>query len=106
MADIISKLEDTISQRRKSSAGESYVAKLTAQGRAKMAQKLGEEGVEAVIAAMADDRENMVGEAADLVFHLLVLLADMDLSWEDICKELERREGVSGLVEKGLRNVK
>ena len=70
-----------------------------------MAQKFGEEAVEAVIAAIADDRENMVGESADLIFHLLVLLADMGLSWEQVCAELERRDGVSGLVEKAARNA-
>lgn len=105
MADIISQLEQTIHQRRTAPADESYVANLTARGRAKMAQKFGEEAVEAVIAAIADDRENMVGESADLIFHLLVLLADMGLSWEQVCAELERRDGVSGLVEKAARNA-
>lgn len=81
----------------------SYVAKLTARGRAKIAQKLGEEAVESVIAAMQDDREGLTGEAADLLFHLLVLLADMDLPLDAVLDELDRREGVSGLVEKASR---
>ena len=81
----------------------SYVAKLSAAGRAKIAQKLGEEAVETVIAAMADDRAGVVSEGADLLFHLAVLLADMDLSFADVLAELDRREGVSGLVEKASR---
>jgi len=81
----------------------SYVAKLTAKGRGKIAQKLGEEAVETVIAAMGGDRSEIVGEATDLVFHLAVLLADAGLSFDDIRAELARREGVSGLVEKANR---
>jgi phosphoribosyl-ATP pyrophosphohydrolase len=68
-----------------------------------MAQKLGEEAVEVVIAAMADDRTGLVGEAADLMFHLAVLLADMGLSFDDVRAELARREGVSGIEEKAKR---
>lgn len=101
--DIIRVLEAVIAERRSGDASSSYVAKLTHKGRAKMAQKLGEEAVEAVIAAMADDRAEMTGEAADLVFHLLVLLADMGLDWDDVLAELARREGVSGLDEKASR---
>ncbi|WP_353198145.1 phosphoribosyl-ATP diphosphatase [Sandarakinorhabdus sp.] len=93
----------TIIERRAADPGSSYVAKLTAKGRAKMAQKLGEEAVETVIAAVADDRTEMVGEAADLMFHLAVLLADMGLSFDDIRAELARREGVSGIDEKAKR---
>ena len=81
----------------------SYVAKLTAKGRGKIAQKLGEEAVETVIAAMGGDRGEIIGEATDLVFHLAVLLADAGLSFDDIRAELARREGVSGLAEKASR---
>jgi len=93
----------TIIERRAADPGSSYVAKLTAKGRAKMAQKLGEEAVETVIAAVSDNRPEMVGEAADLMFHLAVLLADMGLSFDDIRAELARREGVSGIDEKAKR---
>jgi phosphoribosyl-ATP pyrophosphohydrolase len=68
-----------------------------------MAEKLGEEAVEAVIAAVQDDQAAMTAEAADLLFHLMVLLADMDLSIDDVLAELSRREGLSGLVEKSSR---
>lgn len=103
MSDSFDRLEQTIRERRLADPGSSYVARLTARGRAKMAQKLGEEAVETVIAAMADDRAAVVSEGADLFFHLAVLLADMGLSFDDIRAELDRREGVSGLVEKASR---
>ncbi len=96
-------LERTIRQRRAADPSASYVAKLTARGRAKIAQKVGEEAVEAVIAAMADDRQGLVGESADLLFHLIVLLADLDVPLDAVLDELERREGVSGLAEKAAR---
>jgi phosphoribosyl-ATP pyrophosphohydrolase len=93
----------TIIERRSGDPATSYVARLTAKGRAKMAQKLGEEAVETVIAAVSDNRTEMVGEAADLIFHLAVLLADMGLSFDDIRAELARREGLSGIDEKAGR---
>ncbi|MBU2017675.1 MAG: phosphoribosyl-ATP diphosphatase, partial [Alphaproteobacteria bacterium] len=86
-------LEQTIRQRRSADPSTSYVAKLTARGRGKIAQKVGEEAVKAVIAAMAGNRDELVGESADLLFHLLLLLADCDISLDAVCDELERREG-------------
>lgn len=103
MRATLSQLEQTIRQRRTADPSSSYVAKLTARGRAKIAQKLGEEAVETVIAAMQGDRAGAVGESADLLFHLLVLLADMDIPFDDVLDELERREGVSGIAEKAAR---
>lgn len=96
-------LEQTILQRRSADPSASYVARLTARGRAKIAQKVGEEAVEAVIAAMADDREGLVGESADLIFHLMLLLADTGVPFDAVLDELERREGVSGIAEKASR---
>lgn len=96
-------LEQTIRQRRTADPSTSYVAKLTARGRAKITQKVGEEAVETVIAAMADDRAGVIGESADLLFHLAVLLADMDIALDDVLDELDRREGISGIVEKASR---
>lgn len=104
MPDSLSRLEAVIRDRRGADPSSSYVAKITAKGRAKIAQKLGEEAVETVIAAMADDREEAVKESADLLFHLLMLLADMGLSLDDVCVELDRREGVSGIAEKASRS--
>ena len=105
MTNILKSLEKTIVERRTADPGTSYVASLRAKGRAKMAEKLGEEAVEAVIAAVQDDRTAMTGEAADLLFHLMVLLADMDLSLDDVIAELARREGLSGLDEKAARGA-
>ena len=83
----------------------SYVARLHAKGAAKIAQKVGEEATETVIAAIQGDRTALTSEAADLVFHLLVLLDEHDLSLGDVRAELARREGVSGLVEKASRSA-
>ncbi|WP_311269196.1 phosphoribosyl-ATP diphosphatase [Sphingobium sp. WCS2017Hpa-17] len=96
-------LEQTIRQRRSADPSTSYVAKLAARGRAKIAQKVGEEAVETVIAAMADDRSEIVGESADLIFHLMMLLTDMDVPFDAVLDELDRREGVSGIAEKAAR---
>lgn len=93
----------TIIERRGGDPASSYVAKLTAKGRAKMAQKLGEEAVEVVIAAISDDHAGIVSESADLLFHLGVLLADAGLSFDDVRAELARREGTSGIEEKVKR---
>jgi phosphoribosyl-ATP pyrophosphohydrolase len=101
--DALARLESVIRARREADPATSYVAKLRARGRPKMAQKLGEEAVETVIAALGGDREALTGEAADLLFHLIALLADCDVSLADVCAELERREGVSGLDEKASR---
>lgn len=100
----LARLEATIAARRDADPGSSYVAKLNARGVPKIAQKLGEEAVETVIAAMADDREGLVGEAADLLFHLLVLLGAKGVPLAEVLAELDRREGVSGIAEKASRN--
>jgi phosphoribosyl-ATP pyrophosphohydrolase len=103
MATQFSSLEAVIRERRGGDPSSSYVASLFAKGRAKIAQKLGEEATETVIAAVSNDPKAVTGEAADLIFHLAVLLADMGLSLDDVAAELERREGVSGLAEKAAR---
>ncbi|MCP1469383.1 phosphoribosyl-ATP pyrophosphohydrolase [Sphingobium sp. OAS761] len=103
MRETLDRLEQTIRARRGADPAASYVAKLSAKGRAKIAQKVGEEAVEAVIAAMADDRAGAIGESADLIFHLLLLLADMDIPFATVLDELDRREGVSGIAEKAAR---
>jgi len=103
--DTLDRLEATIRARRAADPSSSYVAKLTARGRAKIAQKLGEEAVETVIAATGGDDAAIVPEAADLIFHLLVLLADAGLSLDDVRAELVRREGLSGIEEKAARGA-
>ena len=105
MSGTIERLTAIIAERRTADPAQSYVAKLTARGRAKMAQKLGEEAVETVIAAMAGNPAETTSEAADLIFHLAVLLADMDLTLADVLAELDRRDGLSGLAEKAARTA-
>lgn len=103
MSEIIDRLEDLIAQRRTASPDSSYVASLFAKGREKMAQKVGEEATETVIAALSGNPEKLTAEAADLLFHLMVLLAEGGLHLDDVLQELERREGLSGIAEKAAR---
>ena len=105
MTDTLSKLEATIAQRRKADPSTSYVAKLSARGVGKIAQKVGEEATETVIAALSGDDAELVGEAADLVFHLMVLLAARNVPLSAVLAELDRREGVSGIAEKAARTT-
>lgn len=103
MTGTLHQLESTIAARRAADPSASYVAALFAKGMPKIAQKLGEEAVETVIAAMAGDRHGVTSEAADLLFHLMVLLAEAGVPLADVLAELDRREGVSGLAEKAAR---
>ncbi len=82
---------------------QSYVARLHGAGRARIAQKLGEEAVETVIAALTGDSRALAAESADLLFHLLVLWAEAGVAPEAVWAELARRRGVSGLAEKAAR---
>jgi len=97
------RLERVIAERARASAERSYVARLNAQGIEVIARKLGEEALETVIAALAQEREALVSESADLLFHLLVLLGAKGVALDEVLAELERREGTSGLVEKASR---
>ncbi|MGR4891701.1 phosphoribosyl-ATP diphosphatase [Sphingopyxis sp. LARHCG72] len=104
MGETLGRLEAVIRDRLTAGESEaSYVASLAAKGRGKIAQKVGEEAVEAVIAAVSEDDAALVGEASDLVFHLSILLADRGLSWDMIAAELDRRHGTSGHAEKAAR---
>ncbi len=103
--DTLTRLEATIAQRRTADPASSYVAQLSARGTPVMARKLGEEAVEACVAALAGSREDLVGEAADLLFHLIVLLADKGIPFSEVTAELDRREGTSGLDEKASRSA-
>ena len=100
----LERLEATIAARRGADPDSSYVARLEAKGLGKIAQKLGEEATEAVIAALAGDEAELVGEAADVLFHLMVLLAEKGVKLEQVLAELDRREGVSGITEKASRS--
>ena len=89
---------------RDSDPAQSYTASLFARGRPRIAQKLGEEAVEAVIALMRDDRQELIKESADLLYHLLVAWAEAGITPDDVRAELARREGISGLAEKAARH--
>ena len=104
MGETLGRLEAVIHDRL--AAGEadtSYVSSLAAKGRRKIAQKLGEEAVETVIAAVSEDDPELIGEASDLIFHLSIMLAERGLSWDMIAAELDRRHGTSGHIEKAGR---
>lgn len=102
--ETLTRLEAAIAQRRSAAPHESYVAQLHAKGLGKIAQKLGEEATETVIAALMGDEVDVIAEAADLVFHLLVLLGAKGVKLEQVIAELERREGTSGIAEKASRS--
>lgn len=102
--DTLTRLEQTVAARLAADPDTSYVAKLHQRGLPVIARKLGEEAVETVIAALSGSREELVGEAADMLFHLTVLLAEKGLPLAEVMAELDRREGVSGLVEKASRS--
>lgn len=99
-AELLFRLAATIDARRDADPARSYVAGLFAAGNAAIAKKVGEEAIETALAAAAEDREAVVRESADLVFHLMVLWAACGVGWTAIADELARREGLSGLEEK------
>ena len=105
MSDTLARLEATIASRKGGDPKSSYVASLFANGRPKIARKLGEEAVEAIVASLAEDKADLTGEAADILFHLMVLLADAGVPLADVLAELERREGTSGHDEKASRTA-
>ena len=106
LGEALDRLWRTIGARRGADPETSYTAKLFARGAAKIAQKLGEEAVETVIEGVTGDRARLVGESADLLYHLLVLWAALEVTPEDVAAELARREGVSGIAEKRRRGQK
>jgi phosphoribosyl-ATP pyrophosphohydrolase len=96
-------LADAIAKRRGESPEQSYTAELLSQGVEKCAQKFGEEAVELALASMKQDKAHVTAEAADVLYHLLVLLAASNVPLGDVMQELERRKGTSGLAEKAAR---
>lgn len=100
---VLDRLYEVILSRRGGDPERSHTAKLFQKGTPKIAQKLGEEAIEAVIAAVKGDRPNLTHESADLLYHLLVLWADQGLAPEEVWSELERRRASSGMEEKASR---
>jgi phosphoribosyl-ATP pyrophosphohydrolase len=107
MADLdgstLDRLFATIAARRGADPATSYTAKLFASGTAKIAKKLGEEAVETVIEAIRREPQALVGESADLLYHLLVLWADAGVAPAEVWRTLEQRQGISGIAEKAAR---
>ena len=99
----LDELEQIIATRAAASPEESWTAKLLAKGPEKCAEKFGEEAVEAIIEAVKNDREKLASEAADVLFHLLVMLKSRDVSVADVMAVLESRQSQSGLQEKASR---
>ncbi|MBY5401066.1 phosphoribosyl-ATP diphosphatase [Rhizobium laguerreae] len=101
----LSDLESIVEERSKASLEQSWTAKLVAAGQPKAAKKLGEEAIEAVMAAVTGDRDNLTYEAADVLYHLLVVLKIAEIPLENVMAELERRTAQSGLKEKASRQT-
>lgn len=103
MGPVLDQLFQTITSRQGTDPSTSYTSALFQKGRRKIAQKVGEEGVEAALAAVANDHPELIKESADLFYHLFVLWADAGVKPADVLAELAQREGTSGLVEKAAR---
>ena len=102
-AVVLDRLFDVVQSRRDADPGVSHSARLLSRGPAKVAQKFGEEAVECLIEAVAGNREALIGESADVLYHLLVLWVSSGVSPADVWAELIRREGISGIAEKAAR---
>ena len=102
LSEVLDRLAATIEARRGADPAESWTAKLLTDPKL-AAKKLGEEAVEAVIAAASGDKDNLAAESADVLYHLLALLAAADVSLDAVAEKLEAREGRSGIAEKASR---
>jgi phosphoribosyl-ATP pyrophosphohydrolase len=103
MSDVLARLQATIAARRGADPASSHTAAMLAKGPDKCAEKFGEEAVEAIIAAARRDPEALKAECADVLYHMLVMLAAQDLTLDDVLAVLEGREGTSGVAEKASR---
>lgn len=103
MSDILTQLAQTIEARKSADPESSWTAKLLSKGSEKAAEKFGEEAVEAIIEAVKGDKAALTREAADVIYHLMVMLAARDVALSDVLAELERRTSQSGISEKANR---
>ena len=101
--NVLARLAALIATRRAAPAGTSYTKELLDAGIERCAKKLGEESTETIIAALGSDRHALRREAADLLYHLMVLLECKDVRWDEVLAELGARMGTSGLAEKATR---
>ena len=100
----LDELARTIAARKTADPDSSWTAKLLSKGPEKCAEKFGEEAVEAIIEAVKGDQAGLTSKAADVLYHLLVMLAARDVSLDDVMAELARRQGTSGIAEKAARS--
>ena len=100
---VMDRLWSVVTSRRSADPAVSHSARLLSRGTAKVAQKFGEEAVECLIEAVAGNRDAVIAESADVLYHLIVLWVSADVSPDEVWAELKRREGVSGIVEKSSR---
>jgi phosphoribosyl-ATP pyrophosphohydrolase len=100
----LERLADTIETRRGVNPKDSWTAALLNKGPEKCAEKFGEEAIEAIIEAVKGDRDKLIGESADVLYHMLVMLTARDVTLAEVLAELERREGTSGIAEKASRS--
>lgn len=103
-AEVLARLYAVIESRRGADPDSSYTARLLAGGRRAIVLKLGEEALETMMEGLEGDRDKLVRESADLVYHLMVLWADAGIAPDEVWHELARREGISGLAEKAARD--
>jgi len=103
--DVLDRLQQLIHQRITDGGAESYVAQLVRNGDQPVLKKLGEEAIELILAANSGDKRSICHESADLVFHMMVLLARHDIRLEQVLEQLQKRMGTTGLQEKALRST-
>ncbi|KAA2312056.1 phosphoribosyl-ATP diphosphatase [Pseudooceanicola sediminis] len=103
MTDTLQKLAATIQSRKGADPASSWTAKLLDKGPEKCAEKFGEESIEAIIEAVKGDKARLTSEAADVLYHLLVMLTARDVTLDEVLAELARREGTSGIAERAAR---
>ena len=104
--DVLLRLSETLASRRNADPETSYTARLFAKGPDSILKKIGEECAELIMAAKDGKHQNIVYESADVLYHVLALLAFYGIGAEDLLDELQRREGTSGIAEKNSRTAK
>jgi phosphoribosyl-ATP pyrophosphohydrolase len=100
----LDQLQQLIQSKKDSDPSLSYTAKLFSQGIEEIQKKFGEESIELIIASNQNNRNNIINETADVLYHLLVLLSEKSISLKEVVEELERRSSMSGLEEKANRS--
>ena len=106
MNKILERLDLTIERKTTESPNKSHTAKLLKKGTEKCAEKFGEEAIELIVASVKKKKKEIIGEAADTLYHMLVLLRSRNISVKEVLTELASREGISGIEEKRKRNFK